>query len=79
MCPSECTMCFYFIQFKNSHKLLNTMDLIMLDFENKFAVATSRTTTQGLLCEYNSIMFFDSLEYSGNGRPTYSFPSNMPD
>ena len=51
---------------------------MLLDFENKFAFATDKTTTQGLSFEYNSIMFFDRLEYLGNGCPRYSFPSNLP-
>ena len=55
------------------------MDLLLLGFKNKFAVATNRTTTQGLLFQYSSIMFFDHLEYSRNSRPTYSVPPDRPD
>ena len=80
MCPSEYTMCLNFIQFK--HTVTNyvyTMDLMLLDFENKFAVATNRTATQGLLFQFNSIMFFDRLEYSNYKGPTYSVPCGIPD
>ena len=65
---------------KYCHKITQQFGFdVAIGSVNKFAVATNRTTTQGLLFQYRSIMFYDRLEYSRNSFPTYSVPDDKPD
>ena len=54
-----------------SHNYLSIS--ILLGNRNSFDMTTSRATTQGLLFDCHSIMFFDRLQYSIRKQPTYSF------